>query len=207
VLTYTFHLAMCASCCDMRPACKACTASTLRQHVLVLHPHFDNTYWLSGIVNSSERAESGRSLLANSNQEGADTPVCFGDGSAGCCGSMQCALHTDSATGQVKVSKEVGMQEGETYTNFTFHLGNPKLLTGSHLDQVAMLFTVDTMAEMSVSHVEQRHPQDTHIGCNPLDGYIAWRQTLPCASCGSAPSDSYKFGISIKVCLLMAEYA
>ena len=148
-------------------------------------------------------ALSGRSLLADDDSaaQPVATGACYGDRNAGCCGAAQCALLTGSNTGQIAVKKSVEMQEGETHTKFEFDLGSPQMLTGAHVDQIAMLFTLNTMAEMSVAQMEGSEPTATHIGCNPLDGYIAWRQTLPCASCQGARQESFKFGVSVKVCV------
>jgi hypothetical protein len=65
-----------------------------------------------------------------------------------------------------------------------------------------MLFTIDTLAELSKAESEPGIPTAvTQIGCNPLDGYIAWRRTLPCLSCSSTnlASDEYSYSVLVKV--------
>jgi hypothetical protein len=144
-------------------------------------------------------AGDGRALLATEEKTASDT--CFGDSSAGCCGAEQCEVLAADVNNQVAVKRTAALLEGETHTRFDFSISHPESFNGANLEQLAMLFTIDTMAELSTAHIhgELEHPRDTHIGCNPLDGYIAWRQALPCSTCkGDAPT-AYKYSVSVKV--------
>lgn len=50
--------------------------------------------------------------------------------------------------------------------------------------QVALLLTLDAMSELSVVREDNStRLQDTHIGCSPLDGFVAYRQRLECPTC------------------------
>lgn len=128
---------------------------------------------------------------------------CFGDGSAGCCGARQCSVLAEEANDQVSVTTQVETIEGEEHTTFGFEINNPTSFNGENLDQIALLLTLNSMAELSTTHTVQQlaHAEDTHIGCNPLDGFIAWRQTLPCLACQAEKPATYQFSVAVKVCI------
>lgn len=73
------------------------------------------------------------------------------------------------------------------------------------LVQVALLLTLDAMSELSIVRDEDgTRLRDTHIGCSPLDGFVAYRQRLECPSCSAeeAAVDSLDRSVSflVKVC-------
>jgi hypothetical protein len=51
--------------------------------------------------------------------------------------------------------------------------------------QVALLLTLDALAELAVVP-DAAGMHGTHIGCSPLDGFVAFRQVLDCPACGGA---------------------
>lgn len=125
---------------------------------------------------------------------------CFGDRSAGCCGALQCEVSNATVSSQVNVRRAVTAAGDQTQTRFDFVMTSITSFGGRSVDQLAMLFTIDTMAELSVAQSGiNKSAAETHIGCNPLDGYIAWRQTLGCATCSSDPEDEYKYSVTVQV--------
>jgi hypothetical protein len=154
----------------------------------------------------SAHMQSGNAGAARSLQANQETLVaskdCFGDSSAGCCGSLQCAISNSTANTQVLVKRTVLPLHGHTYTQFNFTVTSITSFTGRNLDQLAMLFSIDTLAELSMAESQPGNsPAVTQIGCNPLDGYIAWRHTLPCLSCSSSnlAADEYSYSVLVKV--------
>lgn len=156
-------------------------------------------------------AGGGRTLLADQEATGEDpaNAQCFGDRSAGCCGALQCEVSNATVSSQVNVLRTVASLDGQTRTRFDFVMTSITSFGGRSVDQLAMLFTIDTMAELSTAQTthDDTNAAETHIGCNPLDGYIAWRQTLGCATCSSDPEDEFKYSVSVQVRVMLALHA
>lgn len=71
-----------------------------------------------------------------------------------------------------------------------------------YIVQVALLLTLDAMSELSVVREDNgTRLRDTHIGCSPLDGFVAYRQRLECPSCNTqeAAAESLDRSISFLV--------
>ena len=68
--------------------------------------------------------------------------------------------------------------------------------TGSWINQFAALLTANAMSELSQSHDSETELfQTTHVGCNPVDGFVAWRQT--CRK--EADSDTFSFVVKVRI--------
>jgi hypothetical protein len=150
-----------------------------------------------------------RGLLASADAFG--VAECFGDFGAGCCGAQQCERLDNSDGRQFNAVKTVIALEGETYTVFNFSIDSLTNLHGGVSKQFSLLLTLDAMAELSVVHAGVGASlEGIHIGCSPLDGFVAWRQSLPCASCdksGLPQGGSHDFSFRVKVLLLFLSLA
>lgn len=145
--------------------------------------------------------------MASENESPQASPPCFGDKSAGCCGAARCERISEDEGHIFSVTKEVVSIEGLAYTNFNFSLGGAATIRGGDTRQVALLLTLDAMSELSVirdavaadTDMQSQHLVDTHIGCNPLDGFVAFRQRLDCPSCDSEGNQEHMMSFSVKV--------
>lgn len=146
-------------------------------------------------------------MLASDDDIAGPDSSCYGDRSAGCCGATRCARIPEDESHIVAVTKEVTSIAGTVYTTFNFSLGGAATIRGGDTRQVALLLTLDAMAELSVSRdatagASDLQPQrlvDTHIGCNPLDGFIAFRQRLDCPACDHEDRLDHLMSFSVKV--------
>lgn len=151
------------------------------------------------------RAGTTRTVLASEDESPGDSSACFGDKSAGCCGAARCERLPEEEAHIFAVTKEVGSIAGTTYTTFNFSLGGGATVRGGDMRQIALLLTLDAMAELSVirdAAAREEQPQrlvDTHIGCNPLDGFVAFRRRLDCPACDGEESLEHEMSISVKV--------
>jgi hypothetical protein len=103
---------------------------------------------------------------------------------------------------RINVDRQMVTKAGQTYTSFAFSFANARALYGQHLTQFALLLTLDAMTELSIVPNEDAEQLNAiSIGCNPLDGFIAWRQTLPCPDCRNIQSPpQLKHSFLVKVC-------
>jgi hypothetical protein len=150
---------------------------------------------------------AGRRMHADtdSEQQSPDLSTrCYGDANAGCCGAQQCLQVEANDYTRIGVNRQIVTREGEVYTSFSFSFSNARALYGEQLTQFALLLTLDAMAELSVVPNEDPGQLDAiSIGCNPLDGFVAWRQRLPCFECADRqPQLSHEHGFLVKVRLL-----
>lgn len=146
-----------------------------------------------------------RKVLASDDESPGDSSACFGDKSAGCCGAARCERLPEEEGDILAVTKQVGSIAGITHTTFNFSLAGGATVRGGDARQVALLLTLDAMAELSVVRdaaaggEQTQRLVDTHIGCNPLDGFLAFRQRLDCPACDGEESLGHTMSISVKV--------
>ena len=154
---------------------------------------------------NARHAGAERVLLAPEDLPGTNS-TCFGDRAAGCCGAARCERIPEDEGHIFAATKEVTTIAGETYTTFNFSLAGAATVRGGDTRQVALLLTLDAMAELSVVRDALSEPDgspppllDTHIGCNPLDGFVAFRQRLDCPSCDGEEILGHVLTFSVKV--------